>query len=77
MKRKLKILPKTLKNKIKSILIIILIVCINFPSTVIQLYIFQNNFLEFLEKIVNGLNEILKRMEKEQGRVYRILHQTL
>ena len=46
MKRKLKILPKTLKNKIKSILIIILIVCINFPSTVIQLYIFQNNFLE-------------------------------
>ena len=44
MKRKLKILPKTLKNKIKSILIIILIVCINFPSTVIQLYIFQNNF---------------------------------
>ena len=56
MKRKLKILPKTLKNKIKSILIIILIVCINFPSTVIQLYIFQNNFLEFLEKIVNGLS---------------------
>ena len=53
MKRKLKILPKTLKNKIKSILIIILIVCINFPTTVIQLYIFQNNFLEFLEKIVN------------------------
>ena len=56
MKRKLKILPKTLKNKIKSILIIILIVCINFPTTVIQLYIFQNNFLEFLEKIVNGLS---------------------
>ena len=59
MKGNLELLPGTVKNKIISLLIIILIVCINFVTTVIQLYIFQNNFLEFLEKIVNGLSLVV------------------